>query len=161
MAQGLTMLFSFTGGKIISDSLQTPVNFGPIEQASVTGYQNGKFNRAAERSVDPADVAKRATVSLVYELPFGRNQRGWNRLIGGWQVNTIGVMQTGIPLLVSGANNQRASRPIRRGNPPSWTTRRRRAGLTRRRSSIRVRSPSGTWAACCRTCARRARSTGT
>lgn len=111
MAQGLTMLFSFTGGKIISDSLQTPVNFGPIEQASVTGYQNGKFNRAAERSVDPADVAKRATVSLVYELPFGRNQRGWNRLIGGWQVNTIGVMQTGIPLLVSGANNQRASRP--------------------------------------------------
>lgn len=111
MAQGLTMLFSFTGGKIISDSLQTPVNFGPIEQASVTGYQNGKFNRAAERSVDPADVAKRATVSLVYELPFGKNQRGWNRLIGGWQVNTIGVMQTGIPLLVSGANNQRASRP--------------------------------------------------
>ena len=35
----------------------------------------------------------------------------WNRLIGGWQVNTIGVMQTGIPLLIGGANNQRATRP--------------------------------------------------
>jgi hypothetical protein len=111
MSRGLTFLFSFTGGKIISDSLQTPVNFGPIEQASVTGYQNGKYNRAAERSVDPSDVAKRGTVSLLYELPFGRGQSGWNRLIGGWQVNTIGIMQTGIPLLVSGANNLRATRP--------------------------------------------------
>ncbi len=119
MSKGLTFLFSFTGGKIISDSLQTPVNFGPIEQASVTGYQNGKYNRAAERSVDPSDVAKRATISLVYELPFGKGQQGFtNKLIGGWQVNTIGIMQTGIPLLVSGANNQRASRPDSTGKSP-------------------------------------------
>jgi hypothetical protein len=118
-SKGLTMLFSFTGGKIISDSIATPVNFGPIEQASVVGYQNGRFNRAAERSVDPSDVSRRATVSLVYELPFGRGQGGWNRLIGGWQVNTIGIMQTGLPLLVSGANNQRASRPDSTGKTPS------------------------------------------
>jgi hypothetical protein len=112
LSKGLTFLVSFTGGKIISDSIQTPVNFGPIEQASVTGYQNGKFNRAAERSTDPSDVAQRATISAVYELPFGRKQTGFvNRIIGGWQVNTIGIMQTGIPLLISGANNQRASRP--------------------------------------------------
>ncbi len=118
LSRGLTFLVSFTGGKVISDSIQTPVNFGPIEQASVVGYQNGKYNRAAERSVDPSDVAQRATVSLVYELPFGRGQQGWNRLIGGWQVNTIGILQTGIPLLVSGANNQRASRPNSTGTSP-------------------------------------------
>ncbi len=111
LSKGLALLVSFTGGKVISDSIATPVNFGPIEQASVTGYQNGKFNRAAERSVDPSDVAKRATVSLVYELPFGKGQQMRNKLIGGWQVNTIGVMQTGIPLVVTGANNQRATRP--------------------------------------------------
>ncbi|MBC8165340.1 MAG: TonB-dependent receptor, partial [Bryobacteraceae bacterium] len=35
MARGFTALFSFTGGKVMSDSIQTPVNFGPIEQASV------------------------------------------------------------------------------------------------------------------------------
>jgi len=110
-SQGLAFLFSFTGGKVISDSIATPVNFGPIEQASEVGYQNGKYNRAAERSVDPSDVAKRATVSLVYELPFGKSQKGFNKLIGGWQVNTIGIMQTGIPLLIRGANNQRANRP--------------------------------------------------
>ncbi|MBM3797081.1 MAG: hypothetical protein FJW31_24225 [Acidobacteria bacterium] len=111
LSRGFAMLFSFTGGKIINDSIATPVNFGPIEQASVVGYQNGKFDRAAERSVDPSDVAKRATVSLVYELPFGNGQQGWHRLIGGWQINTIGIMQTGIPLLVSGANNQCATCP--------------------------------------------------
>jgi hypothetical protein len=111
MAQGFTMLFSYTGGKIISDSLATPVNFGPIEQASIVGYQNGKYNRAAERSIDPTDVSQRGTISLLYELPFGRGQQGWNRLIGGWQINTIGIMQTGIPLVVRGANNQRADRP--------------------------------------------------
>jgi len=111
LSKGLALLVSFTGGKVISDSIATPVNFGPIEQASVVGYQNGKFNRAAERSVDPSDVAKRGTVSLVYELPFGKGQQMWNKVIGGWQVNTIGVMQTGIPLVVTGANNQRATRP--------------------------------------------------
>ena len=111
LSHGLTGLASFTGGKVISDSIATPVNFGPIEQASVIGYQNGKYNRAAERSVDPSDVAQRATVSFVYELPFGKGQARFNRVIGGWQVNTIGVMQTGIPLVITGANNQRATRP--------------------------------------------------
>lgn len=110
MSHGFTALFSFTGGKLISDSLQTPVNFGPIEQASVTNYQNA-YNRAAERSVDPADVSRRAVVSLLYELPFGRGAGLWNRLAGGWQLNTIGVMQSGIPLLIRGASNFRADRP--------------------------------------------------
>jgi hypothetical protein len=111
MSKGLTALFSYTTGKILSDSLATPVNFGPIEQASIVGYQNGKFNRRAERAVDPTDVSQRATVSLLYELPFGRGSQFWNRLVGGWQINTIGIMQTGIPLNVTGANNQRANRP--------------------------------------------------
>ena len=33
------------------------------------------------------------------------------RLVGGWQLNTIGVMQTGIPLIVRGASNFAANRP--------------------------------------------------
>ena len=111
MSHGLTALVSFTGGKVISDSLQVPVNFGPIEQASETGYQNGLYNRAAERSVDASDVSKRAVVSLLYELPFGKHPGFASKLIGGWQLNTIGIMQTGIPLLIRGANNLRANRP--------------------------------------------------
>ena len=111
MSKGLTVLFSFTGGKVISDSLANPVNFGPVEQVNQIGYQDGKYNRKLERAVDPTDVSKRGVVSLLYELPFGKGAGLANRLIGGWQVNTIGIMQTGLPLLVTGANNFLANRP--------------------------------------------------
>jgi hypothetical protein len=36
-------------------------------------------------------------------------------LLGGWQVNTIGLMQTGIPLVIRGANNFQADRPSSTG----------------------------------------------
>ncbi|MBI2685512.1 MAG: TonB-dependent receptor [Acidobacteria bacterium] len=111
MSKGLTFMFNFTGGKIISEGLGTPVDFGPIEQTNQVAYQDGRFNRRLERSVDPTDVSKRAVVSLLYELPFGKGAGAVNRIIGGWQINTIGIMQTGLPILIGGANNFRASRP--------------------------------------------------
>jgi hypothetical protein len=117
LARGLTFLFSYTAGKLISDSVVAPVDFGGVEQVQETGYQNGKFDRAAERSVDPSDVSQRAVISAVYELPFGAGRR-WraenrivNGVIGGWQVNTVGTMQTGLPIIVRGANNNAANRP--------------------------------------------------
>ncbi|HEU0123766.1 MAG TPA: carboxypeptidase regulatory-like domain-containing protein [Bryobacteraceae bacterium] len=117
MSKGLTFMFNFTGGKIISEGLGTPVDFGSVEQTNQTSYQDGRFNRRLERSVDPTDVSKRGVVSLLYELPFGKGQGAVNRLIGGWQINTIGIMQTGLPVIVTGANNFRASRPNATGDP--------------------------------------------
>lgn len=110
MSAGLTALFSFTAGKLISDSIATPVNFGPIEQANVITFQNA-YNRRAERSIDPADVSRRVVVSVLYELPFGKGSGALNRIVGGWQFNTIGVMQTGIPIMIRGASNNLADRP--------------------------------------------------
>jgi hypothetical protein len=119
MRQGMTVLFSYTGGKVINDSIASPVDFGGVEQVTENGYQNGKFDRASNRSIDPSDVSQRATVSLLYELPFGAGKR-WksgngfvNTMIGGWQLNTIGVMQTGLPLVVRGATSSigTANRP--------------------------------------------------
>ena len=116
-AHGLTLLFSYTGGKLISDALQLPQSDFGENSARMSGFQSGKFDRRAERSVDPQDVSQRAVVSGVYELPFGPRQR-WsstnavvNRLVGGWQVNAIGVMQSGIPVGITGANNYLAARP--------------------------------------------------
>jgi len=106
MSHGLSVLVSYTGGKVISDSLATPVNFGPIEQANEIGWQNGRYNRQINRSVDPDDVSSRAVVSVLYELPFGRGHR-----YGGWQVNTIGAMQKGLPLILRGASNFLSDRP--------------------------------------------------
>jgi hypothetical protein len=89
LSKGVAVLASYTNAKLISDSAVTPINFGPVEQVGVVGYQNGKFNRRAERSVDPTDVSQRMVVSGIFELPFGRG-RHWtwentalNRLLDG------------------------------------------------------------------------------
>ncbi|HTM49933.1 MAG TPA: hypothetical protein VL285_14675, partial [Bryobacteraceae bacterium] len=122
MSHGLSVLFSYTGGKVISDSLATPVNFGPIEQANEISWQNGAYNRRINRSVDPDDVSSRGVVSVLYELPFGRGRRFQTsnaiveKLAGGWQVNTIGTMQTGLPLILRGASNFLSDRPNSTGH---------------------------------------------
>jgi hypothetical protein len=117
-ANGLVLLVSYTNGKLISDSQVTPVNFGAgIEQVGTVGYQNGLWDRRAERSLDPTDVSQRLVLSGVYEFPIGRG-KAWqpgnavlSTLLGGWQINNITTIQTGIPVVIRGANNQRADRP--------------------------------------------------
>jgi hypothetical protein len=121
LSSGFALLGSYTFGKLISDSAIVPSNFGAVEVGSDNGYQNGKFDRRAERSVDPTDVANRLVLSGIYELPFGKGKR-WspssgfaNALIGGWQLNLIGTLQGGLPLVVRGANNFLANRPSSTG----------------------------------------------
>lgn len=116
-AHGLSLMFSYTNGKLVSDPLRLPqADFGENADRMKT-YQDGKFNRTLDRSVDPQDVSQRAVISGVYELPFGQGKR-WNpsnsvarKLAGGWLVTTIGTMQTGLPIGVTGANNFLAARP--------------------------------------------------
>ena len=112
LKDGLLLHFAFTGGKKISDSTQVPVDFGSVEQTNENSYQDGLYDRQIQRSIDPTDVAKRAVISLLYALPFGRGSTGGiNKLIGGWQVNSVGVLQDGLPLIIRGASNFQANRP--------------------------------------------------
>ena len=123
LEKGLLVHFAFTGGKKISDSTQIPVNFGPVEQVNENSFQNGLFDRQASRSVDPTDVARRAVISLLYELPFGRGaSSALSKLVGGWQINSVGVMQTGVPLIVRGASNEQANRPNSTGQTARLNT---------------------------------------
>ena len=112
LSDGLLLHLAFTGGKKIGDSTQIPVNFGPVEQVNENSYQDGLYARHLQKSIDPTDVAKRAVISVLYQLPFGRGAKsGINRLIGGWQINSIGTIQDGVPLVVRGADNFQANRP--------------------------------------------------
>lgn len=112
---GLMTYFGYTAGKLLDGSIAAPLAF-LSSATSLTGYQN-VYDRGAEFSLDPTDVSQRATISILYDLPFGsdrrfRSNRAYlNQLIGGWQINTIGVIQTGFPLAIQGANNFTASRP--------------------------------------------------
>jgi len=118
LSAGVTFLFSYTAGKNINDGIgNSTYTSGSPEQTSVTAFQNGKFNRRAERSIDPTDVSQRLVISSVYELPLGKGKR-WapsnriaNKATEGWQINLISTMQSGLPLVVRGANNNLADRP--------------------------------------------------
>ncbi|MBM3760283.1 MAG: hypothetical protein FJW36_08560 [Acidobacteria bacterium] len=117
MRNGLLLNFAYTGGKKISDSAIVPVDFGPIEQVNDNGFQDALYNRRLNKAVDPADVSQRLVTSAIYELPFGKGKpfNPSNRIVGGfvggWQINMISIMQTGIPLTVRGATNNAADRP--------------------------------------------------
>ena len=64
-------------------------------------------NRRAERGSDPSDIRHRLVYSWIYELPFGAGKRWANqgllvtRFFGGWQVNGITTLQSGLPFTVS------------------------------------------------------------
>ena len=112
---GLTVLFGYTMGKQLDDSVASPLSY-LNGLAANNGYQN-PYNRRAEYSLDPSDVSQRATVSALYNLPFGRGthfstHNGLvDRVIGGFQFNVIGVFQTGTPLTITGGNAFTATRP--------------------------------------------------
>ena len=124
MSQGLSLLASYTYAKLISDGRYSNLDYSS-EQLNVNGtstYQDGLYNRRADRAVDPQSVRHRAVGSMVYELPFGKgkrvdvNNRVFHAAAGGWQFNSITAIQTGLPLMITGANNYRATRPDNTGH---------------------------------------------
>jgi hypothetical protein len=88
----------------------------------VNDYQDGLFDRRAERSLDPTDVRHRFVLSGLYELPFGDGRR-WpvktaivSALVSDWEISSVFTAQGGLPLVVRCAerrcgDNLRADRP--------------------------------------------------
>ncbi|MCX6632036.1 MAG: hypothetical protein NTW28_30880, partial [Candidatus Solibacter sp.] len=140
-SHGFTLLASFTGSKLISDSVVSPLNYIG-EQTGVVGYQNGNFNRRAERSIDPTDQPRRLILSGIYEMPFGQGKLVHsskaivNKLIGGWHI------QKGQPLVVRGANNFLADRPNSTGQSAAMDN---PASLQWLRSDVFVNPPNYTY----------------
>ncbi|MCS6954230.1 MAG: carboxypeptidase regulatory-like domain-containing protein [Bryobacteraceae bacterium] len=105
--RGLSALISYTNSKLINDSFSTAGSVGTPGE-----FRLGRFNRRLERAIDQNDVTHRLVASAVYELPFGPGKpfladaKGLlAHLAGGWQVNTITTIESGVPLMVRGANN--------------------------------------------------------
>jgi hypothetical protein len=90
--QGLVMVLAYTWSKNLES-----VGFLNNQDASTT------------KNLTASDRPHRLVLSGVYELPFGRGKafgsdigRGWNMLVGGWEYNFIGIMQSGTPVDLSG-----------------------------------------------------------
>jgi hypothetical protein len=108
LSKGLSFLAAYTVSKLIDQGQNGLDSFHGIVQT----FQNNN-DRRSERSISSQDVPQRFTMTCNYELPFGKGKRllaalpAWGeKLVGGWQINGIPTLQSGIPLgLVTSVNN--------------------------------------------------------
>ncbi len=70
-----------------------------------------EYDRVASRAVAVTDITQRFVLGFIYELPFGTGRywgggapRAVHWLVGGWQINGIGSVQSGTPLAITASN---------------------------------------------------------
>ncbi|MDR3723106.1 MAG: TonB-dependent receptor [Terracidiphilus sp.] len=112
---GLQVMGAYTFGKVTDAGVQGVSDLSAYGSGTSASPQN-PFNPKADHSVDAIDVTHRASASVLYDLPFGKNKPYFNsarfdRIASGWQLGTIITMESGRPLSITGASNQLASRP--------------------------------------------------
>ncbi len=95
LSHGLMFLTSYTWGHSIDMTSQPTGN---------TGMQNVR-NMRAERGNSDYDMRHRWVMSWSYELPFFKQGKLARTLLGGWQLNGIEYINTGLPFTPTMAGN--------------------------------------------------------
>ncbi len=165
---GLQLLGAYTWSKMIDDVSSVAGFLG----AQNPGYTN-HYDKRLDRTLSGLDVAHRLVLNYQYELPFGKgkpllDQGGLvNQVLGGWNINGVTTMQSGLPMgITSQVNNLNAyggrptpnrvpgANPLTEGNVTARLGGRFSSqpySSTRARSSSQRRSRSVTWATSCPT----------
>jgi hypothetical protein len=94
-----TTLATFTWGKILTDDGNPPLGFVGTHNGAPQDWRNLRL----ERAVSPQDVKYQFTGQASFDLPVGKgravNLNGVsNAALGGWTVNAIGYLSTGVPI---------------------------------------------------------------
>ena len=94
-----TTLATFTWGKIMTDDGNPPLGFVGTHLGVAQDWRNLNL----EHSISPQDVKYLFTGQVSYDLPVGKDQvvnlNGIsNAVLGGWTVNAIGYLSTGVPI---------------------------------------------------------------
>ncbi len=94
-----TTLVGFTWAKLMTDDGNPPLGF----VASHNGAPQDIKNLEYEHSVSPQDVKYQITGAISYDLPVGAGRavdfhRVGNAFLGGWTVNGIVYLSSGIPI---------------------------------------------------------------
>jgi hypothetical protein len=92
------------------------------KQIEALSFLNNQDPRPA-KTLAATDRPHRFVISGVYQFPFGRGRRfahsvgrGWDALIGGWEYNVLGVIQSGTPMNLPGNFNLLSDPSISNGN---------------------------------------------
>jgi carboxypeptidase family protein len=123
-SKGLTFGISYTFSKNFSDFVDNLTGGSTPADA---------YNYSLERSYSPFDVTHRFVANALYSLPIGKggailnNDSVASRMIGGWQVNSVVTVQSGLPFSVAAPDNSatggsHASRANCIGNPFAGAT---------------------------------------
>jgi hypothetical protein len=92
---GLVVNANYTLGHQLDDI----VNLGGTGGGGYGVFQNAI--RQFDWGNGAIDIRHRVAATVNYELPFGRNSKGFTRmLINGWQANIINMWSTGLPFTV-------------------------------------------------------------
>ena len=123
-ASGLQFLVAYTWSKLIDDYSSV---------AGFLGQQNPGFTdnnrRDLDRSLSALDVAHHLVANYQYQLPFGRGRRFMNHGIlgsvaGGWDLNGITTIQSGLPIsIASSVNTTNSFGGVQRPNSTGISTR--------------------------------------
>ncbi len=94
-----TTLATFTWGKIITDDGNPPLGFVGSHLGAAQDWRNLQY----EHSISPQDVKYQFSGEVSYDLPVGKGQRvnlngASNAVLGGWTVNAISYLSTGVPI---------------------------------------------------------------
>jgi hypothetical protein len=82
------------------------INDGSVGGGESNGPENVNCLRC-DKGPSVFDVRNNVTVNAVYELPFGpgkafvNNTGALGRIVGGWQLSSIGIWHTGHPLTIT------------------------------------------------------------
>ncbi|SFS11955.1 Carboxypeptidase regulatory-like domain-containing protein [Granulicella pectinivorans] len=113
LAYGLTFLFAYTHSKLIDDAssvFSSTVLSSPNSSSLIAA---DTFRPYLERDSSNGDMPNVTSLSTTYELPAGKGHRfassGVLRpVLGGWAVNAIMSLQSGMPVTVTQATNNNA-----------------------------------------------------
>lgn len=109
-SHGLTFLFAYTHSKLIDDAssvFSTTVLSSPNSNSLIAA---DTFRPWLERDSSSGDMPNVTSFSAIYDLPAGRGHSFAstgisNAVLGGWSLNTIFLLQSGMPVTVTQATN--------------------------------------------------------
>ncbi|GAA3753194.1 TonB-dependent receptor [Terriglobus aquaticus] len=109
MSHNLYVLFSYTHSRLIDDAssvFSSTVLSSPNTSSLIAA---DTYRPYLERDVSQGDMPNVLTASAIYDLPRFRGHGVLTGVLGGWQVNGIWTMQSGMPVTVTQATNNNSS----------------------------------------------------
>lgn len=110
VTRGLTFTVAYTHSKLIDDasSVFSSTVLSSPNSSSLTGADT--YRPYLERDSSTGDMPNVEAVSVVYDLPAGRNHRFasgpvMDHIFGGWSINSIYTAQSGMPVAVTQTTN--------------------------------------------------------